>query len=114
MSEQEVRVSSLEKQYDKVMERLDLMDNKVSMKLDLISQSLNRVNILETKQDYVEDKVQDVIERLEKLEDYNNELAQFQHRTEGMAKMIWILWSVFGVSLVTILIKIFYLGLPTC
>lgn len=82
----------------------------VNMKLDMILAQITKVAVLEEKHQYQGEALGRAFAKLGAMETEMLELDRFRHRTEGMAKMAWILWGAIGSAVFGLALKVFFGG----
>ncbi len=103
----ETRISNLEAQDSTIKESLNKFENK----LDLILLQISKVAVLEANHGHQNEAIGRAFERIESVEKTLADVNRFVHRTEGMAKMAYILWGALGSGLVMLAIKVmFFMG----
>lgn len=80
----------------------------VNMKLDMILAQITKVAVLEEKHTYQGEALGRAFNKLGTMENELHELDRFRHRTEGMAKMAWILWVAIGSAVFALALKVFF------
>jgi hypothetical protein len=68
---------------------------------------INKVAILEEKHTYQSAALARAFDQLKNLETELKMLQDFKNKTEGMARMAWLVWSAMGLSLAAILTKVY-------
>jgi hypothetical protein len=104
----EHRISSLEKKDETLFGILKNMEDKFDSKLDLILFQINKIAVLEANHTNHAASMQRAFQKIENLEGENRKLNTFKDRTEGMAKMAWLLWGSVGGLVGFLLIKVFF------
>lgn len=104
------RIEALEKREEVIFSALKKMEDKFDSKLDLILFQINKIAVLEANHNNHQQSIQRAFAKIETAEDQVRALEMFRSKTEGMAKIAWLLWSTIGVGVVLILIKVFFFG----
>jgi len=99
------RIESLEKRDDAIIKTLELMENRFDAKLDLILSQISKIAVLEVNHQNASSAINRAFTKMEELEKLTRDLAAFRDRTEGMAKMAWLLWGVMGTGLGFLIVK---------
>jgi hypothetical protein len=83
------------------------MEDKFDAKLDMILFQINKVAILEEKHSYQSAALERAFTRIQILDASVDQLNSFKDKTEGMAKMAWIIWGGLGLTVAGIVAKLF-------
>lgn len=102
----EMRITSLERRQDDFNDYLKKLEDKLDAKLDLILMQLSKVAILEEKHNYQSTALERAFSKITVLEASLESLKEFKNKTEGMARMAWLIWTAMGLSLGAILTKV--------
>lgn len=103
----EQRLAALEKSDGRFLTELQNLDNK----LDVVLSKLSRIEVLENSHNHHAAALDRAFQKLTDLETQQNSFALFKSKTEGMASMAWIIWTVIGGGLAMLAIKVlFFLG----
>jgi hypothetical protein len=103
----EKRLEVIERRYDGLQEALKKMEDKFDAKLDMILFQINKVAILEEKHSYQSAALERAFSKIQLLDEAVDALSSFKDRTEGMARMAWLIWSAMGVTIGGIVLKVF-------
>ena len=103
----EKRLETIERRYDNLSDVIKKMEDKFDAKLDMILYQINKVAILEEKHTYQSAALTRAFDHLKDLDTEVKILQDFKNKTEGMAKMAWLLWSAMGLSLAAIITKVY-------
>ncbi len=101
------RITNLEKSYEGLMEKLQIIENKFDGKLDLILMQINKIAVLEANHNNHSQAMGRAFSKIEQLETDNRKLNDFKSTTEGMAKLAWVIWGTLGAGVFTLIIKVF-------
>lgn len=99
------RIETLEKRDESIIKTLELMENRFDAKLDLILSQISKIAVLEVNHQNASSAINRAFTKMEELEKLTRDLAAFRDRTEGMAKMAWLLWGVMGTGLGFLILK---------
>lgn len=99
----EGRIMKMELQTAGMLEAMQ----KIEGKIDIVLQQVNKISILEMNHTQHTEAFNRAFKRIEELEDDSKKTEKFISHTQGMAKMAWIIWSAMGISVVTLIVKIF-------
>jgi hypothetical protein len=103
----EKRLEVIERRYDGLLESLKKMEDKFDAKLDMILFQINKVAVLEEKHTYQSAALERAFTKIEILDEAIDQLSSFKDKTEGMARMAWLLWSAMGVTIGGLVLKVF-------
>lgn len=101
------RIESLERRGDDLLEAFKSMADKFDAKLDVIIYQMNKIAILEVEHSNHKTSLSRAFDQIEDLTKVVATLTSYKDKAEGMTRMAWILWSAMGVSITTLIIKIF-------
>jgi hypothetical protein len=101
------RIDVLEKRDETIFAALKKMEDKFDSKLDLILFQINKIAVLEANHNNHAQGMQRAFSKIESLESADRELEAFRNKTEGMAKMAWILWGAIGSGVLALLVEVF-------
>jgi len=104
---QSYRLENLEKRDETVFNALKKMEDKFDSKLDLILFQINKIAVLEANHNNHATSLDRAIAKIESLEHADKEMSAFRHKTEGMAKMAWLLWGAIGSGVLALLVEVF-------
>jgi hypothetical protein len=82
------------------------MEDKFDAKLDMIIFQINKVAVLEEKHTYQSQALGRAFEKLGMIETDVDTLKSFKDKTEGMARMAYLLWAAMGISLGAVIMKV--------
>jgi len=102
------RLDALEKQDSLVFDALKKMEDKFDSKLDLILFQINKIAVLEANHNNHAAGMERAFHKIERLEMDNRTLTTFRDRTEGMAKMAWVLWGSISGLVGFLLVKVLF------
>jgi len=102
----ERRLESIERRYEALLESLKKMEDKFDMKLDMIITSVYKVSVLEEKHSYQSAALERAFSNIKEMKSNLETLEAFKNKTEGMARMAWILWGALGISVLGLVTKI--------
>ena len=99
------RIENLEKRDDDMVALLGKIESKFDAKLDTIIFQINKVAVLEASHQAHSTAMERCFKALEKIAAKQDDFDAFRNRTEGMAKMAWVLWGAMGTGLGFLLLK---------
>jgi len=102
----EHRLEQIERRYESLLESLKKMEDKFDTKLDMILFQINKVAILEEKHTYQSQALGRAFEKIGLIETSVDNLKSFKDKTEGMARMAYLLWTAMGVSVGALAVKV--------
>ena len=102
----EQRLISIERRHESLLESIKKMEDKFDAKLDMIIFQINKVAVLEEKHTYQSQALGRAFEKLGNIEMSVDTLKSFKDKTEGMARMAYLLWTAMGVSLGALAVKV--------
>lgn len=100
------RIEALEKREAILFEALKKMEDKFDSKLDLILFQISKIAVLEANHQNQQSSIQRAFSKLDDLEEASRIQEAFRNKTEGMAKMAWVLWTMLGVSVAGLIAKV--------
>ena len=101
------RIDVLEKRDDDLLAAFKSMTDKFDTKLDMIIFQINKIAVLEVEHQNHKSSMTRAFDAIEGLAKKVELLHSFKDKAEGMTKMAWVLWSAMGISITTLIIKIF-------
>ena len=101
------RIEILEKRDDDLLTAFKAMSDKFDTKLDMIIFQINKIAVLEVEHQNHKSSMTRAFDAIDALSKKVELLGSFKDKAEGMTKMAWVLWSAMGISITTLVIKIF-------
>lgn len=101
------RIATLEKRDDDLLASFKAMTEKFDTKLDVIISQISKIAILEVEHQNHKSSISRAFDAIDALGKKVELLSSFKDKAEGMTKMAWVLWSAMGLSITTLIIKIF-------
>lgn len=108
--DQTYRITALEQRDEVMLKEFKEVSQKFDGKLDTILFQLGKIAVLEVNHQNHSSSMERAFSKLGELEKECSELRGFKSHTEGMAKMAWLLWGSLGTGVVTLLVKVFFVG----
>lgn len=99
------RIENLEKRDDDMITLLGKIEAKFDSKLDMIIFQINKVAVLEASHQAHSSAMERCFKMMEKIGERMDYIDAFKNKTEGMAKMAWVLWGAMGTGLGFLLLK---------
>ena len=104
------RIENLEKRDDDMVSLLGKIESKFDSKLDMIIFQINKVAVLEASHQAHSSAMERCFATMEKISSRLDAMDAFRNRTEGMAKMAWVLWGAMGTGVGFLLLKAMFAG----
>lgn len=102
----EVRVTTLERQFESLESTIKKMEDRFDTKLDLILFQINKIAVLEAGHATQANAVSRAFDKIESLETELASLKDFRSHTQGMARMAWLLWGTVGIAVAGVIFKL--------
>jgi hypothetical protein len=99
------RIAQVESRHDQLLAKLQTIEDKFEVKLDMILLQISKIAVLEVNLNNNTAATQRAFGAIANLENQVSELEKFKARIEGMTKLAWILWGTVGASVAGLLFK---------